>query len=138
MPAPSKTEYARKSDVDDNMVCAYKGLRTTVLVKLQAHTDSLPEGETKKSLLVFIEGLDVAPKVGALRHAKACSAKSSCGFKQRRRPGKIEKSEELLVANVGKAAAGADLAGEQASVLAVFANNEEAQCAVDGQPEVAA
>ena len=66
------------------------------------------------------------------------SAKSPCGFKQRRCPGKIEKSEEHLFSNVGKAAAGADLAGEQASVLAMCANNEEAPCVVDGEPEVAA
>ena len=36
MPAPSKTEYARKADDDDITVCAYKGLRTTVLEKLHA------------------------------------------------------------------------------------------------------
>ena len=32
----SKTEYASKADADDNTVCAYKGLRTTVLGKLHA------------------------------------------------------------------------------------------------------
>ena len=85
-----------------------------------------------------MDGLDAAPKVGVLRHVRACSAKSSGGFKQRRCPGKIEKSEEHFFSNVGKAAAGAGLAGEQASVLAMFANNEEAQCAVDGELEVAA
>ena len=36
MPAPSKTEYASKADDDDNTVCAYKGLRTTVLDRLHA------------------------------------------------------------------------------------------------------
>ena len=36
MPAPSKTEYASKADDDDNTVCAYKGLRTTVLDRLRA------------------------------------------------------------------------------------------------------
>ena len=32
----SKTEYASKADADDNTVCAYKGLQTTVLGKLHA------------------------------------------------------------------------------------------------------
>ena len=36
MPAPSKTEYARKAFDDQNTVCAYKTLRTTVLEKLHA------------------------------------------------------------------------------------------------------
>ena len=36
MPAPSKTEYASKADDDDNTVCVYKGLRTTVLDRLHA------------------------------------------------------------------------------------------------------
>ena len=109
MPAPSKTEYARKSDVDDNTVCAYKGLRTTVLEKLRAscfdiksYTDASPKyqevahdtkasakarqkatdhyvAEKRKVLraLAGSKAKDVGPKVGALRHAKACAAKSS-------------------------------------------------------------
>ena len=39
------------------------------LAKRQASTDSLLEGETKKALLVFNDGLDVSLKVGAQRHA---------------------------------------------------------------------
>ena len=36
-------------------------VRKAKLAKLQAHTDSLPQGEKKKkSLLAFIDGLDVA------------------------------------------------------------------------------
>ena len=36
MPAPSKTQYARKADAEDHIVCRYKGLRASVLHRLQA------------------------------------------------------------------------------------------------------
>ena len=36
MPAPSKAQYALKADGEDDMVCRYKGLRTTVLHRLHA------------------------------------------------------------------------------------------------------
>ena len=34
MPAPSKAQYALKANSEDDMVCRYKGLRTTVLHRL--------------------------------------------------------------------------------------------------------
>ena len=123
MPAPSKTEYARKADDEDDRVCAYKGLRTTVLDKLHAsgfdttsYTDASQKyrevahdtkasatarqrtkhhyvAEKRKVLraLAGSKAKDVLPKAQALRHAKDCAAKSSCGSKQRRRPGKSKK-----------------------------------------------
>ena len=36
MPAPSKTQYARKADAEDHIVCRYKGLRASVLYRLHA------------------------------------------------------------------------------------------------------
>ena len=170
MPAPSKTQYARKAAGEDDMVCAYKGLRTTDLDKLHAsgfdttsytearekyrqvahdtkasatarqRTKHLFVAEKRKVLraLAGSKAKDVVPKPQAPRHIKDCAAKSSCGSKQRRRPGKNKKSEQVPVVNFGRAGDGDHQAGEQAFVCVAFANNEEGERAQDGEPVVAA
>ena len=70
------------------------------LSKRQASTDSLLEGETKKALLVFNDGLDVSLKVGAQRHAKVRASPSPCGSKQACRTEKSENLENVLLANL--------------------------------------
>ena len=170
MPAPSKTQYARKADGEDDMVCKYKGLRTTVLDKLHAsgfdttsYTDASEKyrqvafdtkasatarqrtkhqyvAEKRKVLraLAGSKAKDVLPQSQALRHGKDCASKSSCGSKQRRRPGKKKKSEQVPVVNFGRAGDGDYQAGEQAFVCVAFAKNEEGERAQDGEPVVAA
>ena len=69
-------------------------------------------------------------------HQQTARRKAWLAFQ--RRLGKIEKSEDQLFANLCKAADEAELAAEQSSDREESANNEEAECAEDGELVVAA
>ena len=170
MSAPSKSQYACKTDAGDDMVCNYKGLRDTVLHKLQtlgfdttSYTDASEAyrqtafdrkasatarqqnkyqyvADERKVLraLADSKAKDTMPQSQELRRGKNCASKSSCGSKQRRRPGKNKKSEQVSVVNIGRAGDGEHHAGEQPFVCVAFANNEESERAQDAETVVAA
>ena len=78
------------------------------------------------------------PKPPELRHGKDCASKSSCGSKQRRRPGRNKKSEQVPVVNFGRAGDGEHQAGEQTFVGVAFANKKEDEHAENVEPVFAA
>ena len=80
----------------------------------------------------------VMPKPPELRHGKDCASKSSCGSKQRRRPGRNKKSEQVPVVNFGRAGDGEHQAGEQTFVGVAFANKKEDEHAENVEPVFAA
>ena len=61
-------------------------------------------------------------------HAKACVAKSSCGSKQRRRPGTNKKSEQVPVVRCRRACDDEYQEAEQTLVCVKIADNKEHGC----------